>query len=285
MRDSACRGVLHVMRAREWVHGDGDVLQLDKVSKELMKTQRQMMRGTLSDAEQEVVVGRVAELEKEAGRLRKVVKASSQPPSRAASPTPEARRERLVVGVKELEQPEQQDLRALHTTGGIAMVTSERQDLTLNVVTNEGKQDEAEEDFSAFRTPGGLHGFISKGKVAPATPLAGSITLPPAGNTSGEIQPDIKEAEADSSNQLLASTAKVEPASSPVAQIEQADRVPERPASTADAGGHGNEGGPDRYFVGKGRVWTPDDLACHNAFILWREVAYIAFSSLMLPFL
>ena len=82
-----CHRLVNVMRVREWVHGDGDVLQLDKVSKELMKTQRQMMRGTLSDAEQEVVVGRVAELEKEAGRLRKVVKASSQPPSRAASPS------------------------------------------------------------------------------------------------------------------------------------------------------------------------------------------------------
>ena len=71
------------------MHTDSECwcLQLDKVSKELMKTQRQMMRGTLSDAEQEVVVGRVAELEKEAGRLRKVVKASSQPPSRAASPS------------------------------------------------------------------------------------------------------------------------------------------------------------------------------------------------------
>ena len=92
-------GWWHVMRVREWVHGDGVVLQLDKVSKELMKTQRQMMRGTLSDAEQEVVVGRVAELEKEAGRLRKVVKASSQPPSRAASPTPEARREQQVPAV------------------------------------------------------------------------------------------------------------------------------------------------------------------------------------------
>ena len=119
-------GWWHVMRVREWVHGDGVVLQLDKVSKELMKTQRQMMRGTLSDAEQEVVVGRVAELEKEAGRLRKVVKASSQPPSRAASPTPEARREQQVPAVgtgdrlgKEAEQEQEADPAPSGTHGGV----------------------------------------------------------------------------------------------------------------------------------------------------------------------
>ena len=54
-----------------------------------MRTQRQLMRGKLSTAEMEVLEERVAELEPEAARLRKQVKAKapSKPPSPAISPS------------------------------------------------------------------------------------------------------------------------------------------------------------------------------------------------------